>query len=488
MDQWQGCLAPGCQLALGQAYETVLNRGGSIVTPEDLLLALLDVDGDLIPFLVRWGVDIDELVRTVQCEQSLSPRPGSEAGLSASLIDWLASARECYDEPWLNTCHLLSVLVLAAERFQDKAYVAVLEAVPASAWEALSQSSLLPPRVKAPRSQDEQVREMPVDGAAFPLSSSSYDLAVNIAARVTGSRSGVLWLQCPSSIRTEAFIAQVRRMAQSVAQMEAERDQRMRRSWYRVEWAAAGDDSQALERLFRDMERQCAINRAGVFLFEGCSPAVFVLLVQGVGILKWRRLLTVAKPLVVLASPEAKSEGTSEAWLEVTLALKLSRFPVPLLSADECLRFLRFRQTGMERQWGIEIADEALEAAVASARKPGPSDSGRRAGRPDTDPGVALELLREALDTKLTVRANGSGAVVELRATLEDLERRRLLAQARGNNLQELTQALDKVCLDLAAEEAHWHGQAELGVLVARDVTDQVGVGGDIMEPVGSDP
>lgn len=219
-----------------------------------------------------------------------------------------------------------------------------------------------------------------------------------------------------------------------------------------------------------------------MFFFEKCTPAVFKLLVQRIGILKWRRMLTVAKPLVVLGSPATAYDGESEPWLEATLALKLCRFPVPLLAVDECLRYLRFRQARMERQWGIEITDEALEAAAESARKPRSSNISAAAGRPDTDPEFALSLLREALNAKLTFRANGSVAVMELRATLEDLERRRLLAQARGSNMKELTRALDNVCLELAAEEAHWHGQAGLEVLLGKDVTDQVGVGAAVVD------
>lgn len=65
MDDWQGCLAPQCQTALLQARNNVASRGGSVITVEDYLLALLDAVPEAVSFLKRQGVDLDELIRTM---------------------------------------------------------------------------------------------------------------------------------------------------------------------------------------------------------------------------------------------------------------------------------------------------------------------------------------------------------------------------------------------------------------------------------------
>ncbi|MCS5563910.1 MAG: hypothetical protein NZ728_06650, partial [Oleiphilaceae bacterium] len=132
MDDWQGCLAPDCQAALVQARDGVSERGGAVVTVEDFLLALLDTCIELPRFLRRCGVDLDELVRTVQCEQPIITEVGGDGALSSQLIDWLARAREVSDSPWLDWGLLLRVLSVGVERLRDKAYVAVLEQV--SQW------------------------------------------------------------------------------------------------------------------------------------------------------------------------------------------------------------------------------------------------------------------------------------------------------------------------------------------------------------------
>lgn len=53
MDDWQGCLDPQCQTALLRARESVERRGGSVITVEDYLLALLDSAPGIVRFFAR---------------------------------------------------------------------------------------------------------------------------------------------------------------------------------------------------------------------------------------------------------------------------------------------------------------------------------------------------------------------------------------------------------------------------------------------------
>ena len=76
MEDWQGCLSPLCQTALQRARDSVAQRGGYAITVEDFLLALLDGEPAICGFLRSRGVDLDELTRTIQCEQTHRDRSG----------------------------------------------------------------------------------------------------------------------------------------------------------------------------------------------------------------------------------------------------------------------------------------------------------------------------------------------------------------------------------------------------------------------------
>ncbi|HSP00297.1 MAG TPA: hypothetical protein VLN90_02420, partial [Thioalkalivibrio sp.] len=138
MEDWQGCLSPLCQTALQRARDSVAQRGGYAITVEDFLLALLDGEPAICQVLRGRGVDLDELTRTIQCEQPIVTEVGGEGLLSSQLMYWFSSAREISDAPWLDWPLLLSVLTRNTERLQEKAYVAVLELV--GSWPATDNS------------------------------------------------------------------------------------------------------------------------------------------------------------------------------------------------------------------------------------------------------------------------------------------------------------------------------------------------------------
>ena len=102
MEDWQGCLSPLCQAALRDACDSVSDRGGYAVTIEDYLLSLLQEAPELRHFLARQGVDLDELTRTIQCEQPIVTEVGHEDRLSAQLVYWFSCAREMTDSPWMD--------------------------------------------------------------------------------------------------------------------------------------------------------------------------------------------------------------------------------------------------------------------------------------------------------------------------------------------------------------------------------------------------
>jgi hypothetical protein len=74
-------------------------------------------------------VDLDELTRTIQCEQPIVTAVASENLLSSQLMYWLYCAREVSGAPWLDWPVLLEALAQSAERLRGKAYVAIFELV-----------------------------------------------------------------------------------------------------------------------------------------------------------------------------------------------------------------------------------------------------------------------------------------------------------------------------------------------------------------------
>ncbi|MDX1589227.1 MAG: hypothetical protein R3296_09825, partial [Oleiphilaceae bacterium] len=133
MRQWQALLEPQLQKALLQSQRAVHRRGGEALLLEDFLLSLLELP-ELPVFLRREGVDLDELTRTIQCEQPLVAVPAAEEGLSSQLLQCLAMAREIHGDGWLSLWQLLEVLVHGCEALSEKAYVAVLEQIPRHRW------------------------------------------------------------------------------------------------------------------------------------------------------------------------------------------------------------------------------------------------------------------------------------------------------------------------------------------------------------------
>ena len=181
MEDWQGCLDPQCQTALMHARESVERRGGSVITVEDYLLALLDSDPGITRFLRGCGVDMDELTRTIQCEQPIVTEVGGEGPLSSQLMYWFAAAREATELPWLGWPQLLESLARYAERLQEKAYVAVLELV--SHWPDHTEE-----RDLSPLDESQRAPVVVADAAWIELAE---DVAVSLAA----SQTALIWVR-----------------------------------------------------------------------------------------------------------------------------------------------------------------------------------------------------------------------------------------------------------------------------------------------------
>lgn len=216
MEDWQGCLAPQCQAALLCAREDVDRRGGTVITVEDFLLALLDSSPSASRFLRGAGVDMDELIRTIQCEQPIVTEVGGEGLLSSQLIYWLATARETFGTPaWLDWPQLLQVLARHAERLQEKAYVAVLELV--SRWPESNDSGSGKERFEEPGIEEYQPTPVVITDPAW------IELAEDVAITLAATPEALVWVR---SERGGGKSAWLRSLLSSLAQPYVEMDLR----------------------------------------------------------------------------------------------------------------------------------------------------------------------------------------------------------------------------------------------------------------------
>ncbi|MFE8073373.1 hypothetical protein QQM79_20130 [Marinobacteraceae bacterium S3BR75-40.1] len=465
MDDWQSRLAPVCQKALTEARRTVLEREGCAVTVEDFLLALLDTDTRLTPLLKRWSVDLDELIRTIQCEQSVAPVPIEHDILSAQMVYWLSLAAELHDVEWLTAGQLLDVLSHHAERLQDKAYRAVLELVPSAAWAGLelAGTGLVAPLRAVDSRKDRAQVLTPID-AATPgktvMAASVTQTARQILAAQREDARPVLWLRSRTPLREQEVLRHLVFLDQDCPEPAV---------WYRLDWLKLVEARPAmLKRLFdRHRESDAA---STVFVLPGCTPAMLSLLLKRTDVLAWRRLLDRAGVRVLLTSTETSVGSATETWVRRYLNRSIRYFDLPLPSVEETCMYLRLEQPRLERQWQLEIADSSLEAAAWLA-----AQAGSESGHPCASPDQALRLLQYAAAHKRSELESGSERILTLRARQEDLHRKRMTALAREQDIEQVDRDLQGVSLELAAEEAEWYEQTgrNAGLLIREDVIAQ---------------
>lgn len=378
MEDWQGCLSPECQEALVRAWELVQGRGGAVVTVEDFLLALLDTVAGITDFLRRRGVDLDELIRTIQCEQPVVARVGSDGTLSTQLAGWLARSREIHPQPWLGWPELMQVLVRDSERLQAKAYVAVLEVV--GDW---------------PVGQAEP--ELAVTGTAtLPLviaDTAWARLAEQLTVMLAAGGDVLLWLRGSHGSGKSSWLRylcqcdDIRAVAadpagEAGAEPEAENGDGLRTS----------------------------------LILDDTSPAELLEQIKTPGSAAGRLLSRWQGP-VVLAAPEEREEP----WAE--LARRLERIPevvdMPACGRVQRLAILAVHQPVIEKTWNVQVSSEALHYAACCSDERVAS------------PGDMLRWVRQAA-ARLDLRARrGPAEGIARRGWQETLRRQQLVALAR---------------------------------------------------------
>lgn len=381
MEDWQGCLSPECQEALVHARELVHGRGGAVITVEDFLLALLDTATGVNGFLRRRGVDLDELVRTIQCEQPIVSRISGDGILSSQLACWLATAREIHGQPWLGWPELMDALVGHCERLQAKAYVAVLEVV--GDW---------------PVGQAEP--EVAITGpAALPVVIADCGwarLVEQLTVMLAAGRELLVWLRGEPGSGKSALLRYLREYGEIRAQAVD-----MRR-------AQAAD-------LTPEPAPEAETGPGPVLILDHSSPADLLLRVgrpedASAALLHWPGPVVVAAP------------GDGEMCF-AELARRLGRLAeivdVPRCGRTQRLAILSVHQPVIEKAWNVQIAAGALDYAA------GCSDE-----RVAT-PGAMLQWIKRSA-ARLDLRARrGPAEGMALQGQEETRRRQELVALAR---------------------------------------------------------
>ena len=432
MEDWQGCLSPLCQTALQAARDSVMGRGGYAVTVEDFILAMLDHVPELRQFLGRQGVDLDELTRTVQCEQPIITEVGGENLLSSQLLYWFYATRELSSKPWLDWPILFSALTLSAERLQDKAYVAVLEQVrfwPTDHGDDLAASSndgsdhVQSPVVLADKRWLGLIEEMTVE-----LSSSARSLLWLKGS--SGSGKSSLLRPLITTLPGGALEVDIRREAEVLASSQS----------------ALPSEAPADQLL-------------PTLVLDNVSPADLVsMMAQEFSVA--RELVTAYPGPILLLSADSSAAQSAIEPLQQQTGRSLRVFPMVKASVGQRMSVLTVHQPFIEKRWRIEFSPSLVDFA---SRQQHPLTA---------SPGGMLRWVERAAARLSLFADRGPLESIALAGRADALRRQSLVAIGRGQPTDRLEYSLEALSVERAAIEVAWHERKRNGSLQMLGVED----------------
>lgn len=436
MEDWQGCLDPQCQTALIHARENVERRGGSVITVEDYLLALLDSDTTVIRFLRGCGVDMDELTRTIQCEQPIVTEVGGEGHLSSQLMYWFSCARETRNAPWLGWADLLETLVRSAERLQEKAYVAVLELVPR--WpEGMEDRNPAP---------TDECQRAPIVAA----DSSWIELAEDVAVSLEASSASLIWVRGDRGSGKTAWLQSLlSALEQDFVELDLRREAEVMASDLPAVPGQGGGSASGVGEG----------RRWPVLVLDNVTPGNLLALMDLPDGLATALVLQWAGPILLLGPDQPGSAGSVD-MLQHRLGRSLDCFEMPVASIVQRQAILTAHQAAIERQWNIQIPAKVLRF-VASRRS-----------RCVSTPGGMLQWLERAAARLNLFARRGPADAVALAGQADTLKRQSLVAMARQESTAEIETSLGELQLHRAAAEVAWHERQAAGTLRQLGIED----------------
>jgi hypothetical protein len=432
MEDWQGCLAPQCQNALANARALVLKRGGAAITVEDFLLALLDSCQSLSRFLTTCSIDLDELTRTVQCEQPVVTGVSAEGLLSSQLVHWFARARELNDAPWLDWPVLLQTLTHKTERLQEKAYVAVLERV--STW---------------PPSVDELTMKAASNSAGVPMVVAQVDwieLAHTVAVDISTNPKTLLWVKGPRGGGKTCWLESVLPL--------------LGIDYKRLNLRCESDVLTLAEGARHRLRSLQHCGGWPLLVMDGLAPQDLLQLVGRPGSVVGDVLAAWGGPMLLLADERIKAKAQHIGQLQLCLGRSLTSMILPPCGAGQLYAIVVAHQPAIERQWNIELEPAAIDFAVAQRH------------RFECCPGELLVWFKRAAASLNLFALRGSSESVALAAQIQTLECQRLVAHARQSGIGEPDLALEKLVWQQQVAANDWHQRHARGSLRKLGVAD----------------
>ncbi|RBW50091.1 hypothetical protein [Marinobacter sp. F3R11] len=427
MDDWQGCLTPQCQAALLNARDDVDRRGGNVITVEDFLLALLDSSPSASNFLRSSGVDMDELIRTIQGEQPMVTEVGGEGLLSSQLIYWLATAREAFGTPvWLDWPQLLEVLARHAERLQGKAYVAVLELV--LHWPDPGSSAYTTEKMEPSGIEEHEAAPIVITDPEW------VELAEDVAVTLAAMPGALVWVRGERGVGKSSWLSSMlESLAQPYVEMDLRREVELMASDLAVIPASTEKPWPAL-------------------VLDNVTPADLLMLIDQPSGFVSELVLHWEGPVMLLGPDSSGSEDACNI-LEQRLGRGLQAFDMCPSSTTQRKAILVAHQAAIERRWNIQLPESAVQFAAS------------RRSRCVATPGGMLQWVERAAARLDLFARRGPARSVALSGQADTLRRQSLVAIARQEPLNEIEKSLEEVCLLRAAMEVAWHERKAAGAL-----------------------
>jgi hypothetical protein len=427
LDDWQGCLSPQCQIALINARENVGRRGGAAITAEDFLLSLLDSCPAITRFLSDRGVDLDELIRTIQCEQPIVAEVGGEGLLSSQLIYWFAFARQMCDLPWLDWPVLLHVLARKAERLQEKAYVAVLEQI--LVWPAKADDD-------KPNVTDGQ-NETPVV-IADP---GWVELSDNVTVALSSSPETLVWVRGERGVGKSCWLRNLL-LSLEIGYVQIDLRRQADALANDLPVIPAGTDN-----------GQCW----PALILDNMSPADLLALMATTHSLAKELVLSWSGP-ILLIGPECTTDNTNT--LERMLGRSIDTFEMSGSDVVQRKAILTAHQAAIEKRWNLELPASVIDYAAT------------RRSRCVSSPGGMLRWVERAAARLSLFARRGPGRAQALMGQRDTLHRQSLVALARNESVDDYERALRNIQIEIAAAEIIWHERKAAGTLHRLSVGD----------------
>jgi hypothetical protein len=439
MEDWQGCLSPDCQTALQSARTSVIRRGGCAITLEDFLLSMLDEIPALCRFLQRQGVDLDELTRTIQCEQPIVTAVASENLLSSQLMYWLHSAREVTGAVWLEWPELLQTLAQSTERLREKAYVAMLELVTRWPCQGVNRSGEQGGEEGGEESADKADEDHPEAANASPVVMADahwLGLVEDISVLLSATPDALIWIR---GARGSGKSSWLRSLITALPGGAIEVDIR------READILASD--QAAVPVSRDRA-----SIAPALVLDNVSPADLMTMMASQFSVA-RELVTSFSGPVLLLGPDSPDARSAIEPLQRILGRCLDCFAMPPSSVDQKLAIMTAHQPMIEKRWRVELAPGVVEY-VAAARDPSVAS-----------PGAMLRWVERAAARLSLFAERGPLNSVVLEGKADSVGRQSLLAIARQQSTERLEHSLEVLAVERAASEVLWYERKRNGTL-----------------------